>query len=72
MACLDVLSSRFKAMVQSGLQTGLMAVAASINTGLHGVFRHFGAFDRGWVVHGILFLCLRKLARPKRGSHPDS
>jgi len=72
MFCLDVLSSGLKAVVHGGLQAGLMAVATSINTGLHGVFRHFGSFGLGWVIHGILFISIVKLARPKRASHPDS
>jgi hypothetical protein len=56
MSCLDVLSSGLKAVVHGGLQTDLMAVAASINTGLHGVFRHFGVLGMGCVIHEILFI----------------
>jgi hypothetical protein len=38
MGCFDMLSAGLKAVVHGGLQTGLMAVATRINTGLHGVF----------------------------------
>jgi hypothetical protein len=34
----DVLSTAFEAVVQCGLQTDLMAVAARLDTGLHGWF----------------------------------
>ena len=68
MFCLDVLASGLKAVVHGGLQTGLMAVATRINTGLHGVFRHFGAFGMGWVVHVILFIILAETGEAEVGT----
>ena len=47
MFCLDVLSYGLKAVVHGSLQADLMAIATSINTGLHGVFRHLGMFGMG-------------------------
>jgi hypothetical protein len=44
----DMLSASLKAVAHGGLQAGLMAMATSFYTGLH------GEFSVGWVVHGIL------------------
>jgi hypothetical protein len=67
MRCQDVFPAGLKAVVHRGLQTDLMAVAASINTGLHGVFGHFGAFGMGWVIHGILYLFIVKAGKREVG-----
>jgi hypothetical protein len=44
----NVLSAGHKTVVHGGLQTDLMAMATSLNTGLHALF------SMGRVIHGIL------------------
>lgn len=46
--CLDVLPACFEAVDHGGLQADLMAMAASLYTGLHGLF------SVSWLIHGIL------------------
>ena len=48
MFCFNVLSAGLEAVVHGGLQADLMAMATSLNTGLHVLF------SVGWVIHGIL------------------
>jgi hypothetical protein len=48
--CFNVFSAGLKTMIHGGLQTDLMAMAASLYTGLHGLF----CVGVGWLIHGIL------------------